>query len=80
MGQKHKPLDLRIPIGKDFKRKRATRLSWIPATFTDEGTIVPVEYHGSAHINGLGPAQALMAVPIGVNEIKKGEIIHVRQI
>ena len=80
MGQNYKPLKLKLPLGKDFKRKKAARMSWIPAVFNDDGTIAPVEYHGSAHINGLGTAQAIMAIPIGVTELKKGDLIDVRQI
>jgi molybdopterin molybdotransferase len=80
MGRKYKPFNFKLPLGRDYRRKKAIRLSWVPAIFTDEGTVVPVEYHGSAHINGLGPADGIMAVPIGVTELKKGEIIDVRQI
>jgi molybdopterin molybdotransferase len=80
MGQKYKAFNFKLPIGKDYRRKKAKRLSWVPAIFTDEGTVVPVEYHGSAHINGLGPAHGIMAVPIGVSELKKGELVDVRQI
>jgi len=80
MGQEYSPLNLKLPIGKNYKRKRAKRLSWIPATFTNEGTIIPVEYHGSAHINGLGKADAILAIPIGKTEIIKGELVDVRQI
>lgn len=80
MGKDDKPLNLRLPIGKDFSRKKAKRMSWIPAVFTDDGYIVPVEYHGSAHIRGLGVAQAIFAVPIGIKELKKGDLVDVRQI
>ena len=80
MGQNYTPLNLKLPLSKDFKRKKAARLSWMPAVFNDDGTILPVEYHGSAHINGLGVAQAIMAIPIGVTELKKGDLVDVRQI
>ncbi|MCF6242924.1 MAG: molybdopterin molybdotransferase MoeA [Bacteroidales bacterium] len=80
MGQDYQPLNLRLPLGKEYKRKKDKRMSWIPAVFTEEGTIVPVEYHGSAHIRGLGQAQAIFAVPIGVKELKKGDLVDVRQI
>jgi molybdopterin molybdotransferase len=80
MGQNYKPLNLKLPLSKNFKRKKAARMSWIPAVFNDDGTIAPVEYHGSAHINGLGLAQAIMAIPIGVTELKKGDLVDVRQI
>ncbi len=80
MGRKFKPYNFKLPLGMDYKRKKARRLSWVPAVFTDEGTVIPVEYHGSAHIHGLGQADGIMAVPIGVAEMKKGEFIDVRQI
>jgi molybdopterin molybdotransferase len=80
MGQNYQPLNLRLPIGKDYSRRKAKRMSWIPAVFTDDGYVVPVEYHGSAHIRGLGQAQAIFAVPIGIKELKKGDFVDVRQI
>jgi len=80
MGQEYKPLNLKLPLGKDYKRRKSARLSWIPAIFTNKGTILPLEYHGSAHINGLGKAEAILAIPIGKTEIKKGELVDVRQI
>ncbi|OQY03534.1 MAG: hypothetical protein B6I20_04795 [Bacteroidetes bacterium 4572_117] len=80
MGQKYKPFNFKLPIGKNFTRRKAVRLSWVPAVFADDGTVIPVEYHGSAHINGLGIADGIMAIPIGVSELKKGELVDVRQI
>ena len=37
-----------------------------------------MEYHGSAHIHAYTQAQGIMEVPVGVSEIKKGELVHVR--
>ena len=80
MGENYKAFNFKLPLGKDFSRRKAARLSWVPAIFTNEGTVVPVEYHGSAHINGLGQADGIMAIPIGITELKKGELVDVRQI
>jgi molybdopterin molybdotransferase len=80
MGANYNPLTIKMPLGKDYTRKRARRLSWIPVNITKNGEIVPIEYHGSAHINGLAPAEGLMPIPIGVKTMKKGEIVNVRQI
>lgn len=69
-----------LPMGTDFFRKKTNRLSWIPVNINEQGLVIPVEYHGSAHINGLSSAHGLIAVPIDVNTIKKGELVYVRQI
>jgi len=40
--------------------------------------VLPIEYHGSAHIFSYTLAQGIMEVPVGVSEIKKGEWVYVR--
>jgi len=67
-------------LAGNFTRRRTRRLAWVPVLINDDETVVPVEYHGSAHINALPGAYGVMKVPIGVGEIKKGEIVDVRQI
>jgi len=67
-------------LGKDYSRKRATRTAWVPVRLNNDETVVPVEYHGSAHINALPEAYGIMRVYAGVNEIKKGTEVDVRQI
>ncbi|MCK4959613.1 MAG: molybdopterin molybdenumtransferase MoeA, partial [Planctomycetes bacterium] len=44
------------------------------------GTIKPVEYHGSAHINALCRADGILGVDVGVAEIEKGQMVRVRLI
>lgn len=63
-----------------YKRKRTRRMAWVPVRLENDGTVAPVEYHGSAHINALPGARGIMKVPVGVSEIKKGEIVDVRPI
>lgn len=70
---------LRMPLANDFKRKKADRLEFIPATISREG-VKPVEYHGSAHIHAICYAHGLISIPPDVFEIKKGEFVDVRQI
>ena len=79
-GHDYHPLKLKIPIGKDFSRKRSDRLSVIPCKILETGEVVPLEYHGSAHINSLTEASGLILIPIGVTKIKMGEIVNVRLI
>ncbi len=63
-----------------YFRKKTDRLKFIPASLTEDFTVSPVEYHGSAHINALVNANCLMMIPMGVSEIKKGEKADARRI
>jgi molybdopterin molybdotransferase len=70
----------RIPLDESLMRKNTERQSWIPIVITDTGTLKPVEYHGSAHINALCIADGLVSIGVGVAEIEKGTIVPVRLI
>jgi molybdopterin molybdotransferase len=47
---------------------------------SDDGMVTPVEYHGSAHISALIPADGIISIPSGQLRVEKGEIVSVRQI
>lgn len=79
-GNKFERQKLLLPMGKEYNRKKSTRLSWLPVQINNEGQVIPLEYHGSAHINALTDAYGLIAVPIGQTTLKKGELVDVRQI
>jgi molybdopterin molybdotransferase len=81
--QKIMGVDLRssiihVPIGESYVRKKDDILSFVPVYLDDKGYALPLEYHGSAHINSYSGANGIMEIPIGIKEIKQGEIIHVR--
>ncbi|HAN79742.1 MAG TPA: molybdopterin molybdenumtransferase MoeA [Bacteroidales bacterium] len=80
MGHAYEPVHLKMPLEVGYSRKKADRMSWIPVSITKLGTILPADYHGSAHINSLASAHGFIAVPIGTKELNKGELIDVRQI
>ncbi len=80
MGHSYQPLVLKLPMGRDFNRKMADRMSLVPVNITSEMEVAPVEFHGSAHINALSLASHLLEVPTGVKTIKKGERVNVRSI
>jgi molybdopterin molybdotransferase len=80
MGKEHDPPKLKLPLSGGFKRKRAGCEKWIPVNITDSTIAIPVFYQGSSHIHALTDAQGLSCIPIGVYEIKPGEIIDVRPI
>jgi molybdopterin molybdotransferase len=71
---------LQLPLATDYSRKRAERLSWVPCTITSSGEVMPVEYHGSAHISALTGAWGVITIPRGQSWIQKGEMVSVRQI
>jgi len=80
MGGIESSIVLKLPLSKDYLRKRDDRLAFLPAIINDAGEAQLIEYHGSAHISGYSAAWGLVAVPLGVKEIKKGEKVNVRQI
>ncbi|MBE9468727.1 MAG: molybdopterin molybdotransferase MoeA [Bacteroidetes bacterium] len=80
MGFDFKPLSIKLPMATDYNRKNTKRKSFIPILITDEGEVMPVEYHGSAHIHSLSEAQGIISISIGCSTLKKGEIVDVRQI
>jgi molybdopterin molybdotransferase len=67
-----------IPLGFDYKRKRKDRKAFVPVVFSKDGVVIPVEYHGSAHIHSYILADGIISVEIGINEIKKGTLVDVR--
>lgn len=71
---------LQIPLAEDYRRKKAGRMSWVPVQFTTEGTVKPLEYHGSAHIYALAGAHAMAAIPAGTTLLRKGDKVDVRQV
>jgi molybdopterin molybdotransferase len=75
-----KPLELKLPMAENFERKSSERMGWIPVQINDKSEVVPVNYHGSAHISALPVAYGLIAVSAGRKTIKKGEIVSVREI
>ncbi len=78
MGYNLKPLEVKLPMHNDYKRKKANRISWIPVVVNSEGEVLPTEYHGSAHIHAICESYGMIALPKGVYEIKKGESVNVR--
>lgn len=80
MGNHYFPELYKLPLDQNFKRKNAIRKAFEPVEITADGTVKPVEYHGSAHINALSYADGLMMVERGVTELNKGDFVDVRPI
>lgn len=77
-GKKDAESSLYLPLEKDYVRKKGDTLFFVPVQFTERGTVLPVDYHGSAHIHAYTRAQGIMEIPRGVLIIKKGETACVR--
>ncbi len=80
MGCEHKYHDVRMPLNESIERRKTQRQVWFPAAITGAGTVKLIEYHGSAHISSLCPADGLICMDVGVSQINKGTIIPVRLI
>ena len=80
MGCNYNPVCLKIPLGVDYTRKKSERELFFPVRITNTGTVIPVEFHGSAHINSLIEADGIVSIPIGQNKINKGTFTDVRPI
>ncbi|MCX6243367.1 MAG: molybdopterin molybdotransferase MoeA [Bacteroidetes bacterium] len=77
MGCSAEPLIIRLPLGASIPKRRSDRKSLIPVRI-ENGVVLPVEYHGSAHINAYTRAQGILAIETGSNGMEKGEIADVR--
>jgi len=80
MGHDYRYPNVQMPLGESLRRKKTIRQRWFPVAITETGTVKPVEYHGSAHINSLSLADGLVSMGVGVAEIEKGTIVSVRLI
>lgn len=79
MGHKYSPFESQGILKDDYRRKKSGRSSYIPVVYKNGEVRVP-EYHGSAHLGALPNANGLLLIEKGVNEIKRGTIVNVRQI
>ncbi|MCE5346444.1 MAG: molybdopterin molybdotransferase MoeA [Bacteroidales bacterium] len=80
MGHQWEPLTIDLPVSETFNRRNADRMAFLPVVITGDGSVSPVEYHGSAHISAMALADGIIAIPVGKKSIEKGEIVNVRQV
>lgn len=80
MGYTWIPLEYELPLGTDFERKSSDRLAFVPVTINMNKEVIPVNFHGSAHLAALTGTEGIIAVKPGIKSLKKGEIVNVRPI
>ncbi|MCY1723379.1 molybdopterin molybdotransferase MoeA [Prolixibacteraceae bacterium Z1-6] len=78
LGANYTPLRIKAKMGFDYFRKKADRFGVVPVIIGNEGDIEAIPFHGSAHINALTFANALLEVPLEETNINKGEMAYVR--
>lgn len=79
MGDSSVPDDILLPMGMDYSRIKSTRKSLIPVKI-EQSEVLPLEYHGSAHINAYTRANGILMMEIGETSLEKGKIVNVRQL
>jgi molybdopterin molybdotransferase len=78
MGHSEPSWYLYCPIDKDFILKKTSDINFVPMVFTTTGNVLPLEYHGSAHIHSYTKAHGILEIPSETSELRKGEIVRVR--
>ena len=74
-GAKAAPRQPRLPLARGYRRRNADRMGFVPGRLTDDATIEPLEYHGSAHLLALSRADGFFAVPLNICELAAGEVV-----
>ena len=78
MGNTREDHFLYLPLDEEYKCKKGEQLVFVPVSLTKQGTVLPLEYHGSAHIHAYVKATGIMEIPKNISIINKGEIVCVR--
>jgi molybdopterin molybdotransferase len=78
MGCHLRTMFLKLPLSADYSRRKADNLLFLPVSIGLDGTVSPIEYHGSAHIHAYTDADGILEIPVGLKKIEKGELVHVR--
>ena len=63
----------KLPLACDVHRWDAQRMGFLPCRLTCDGTIEPVEYHGTAHLSALLNCDGFFIVPKDVKTIPAGQ-------
>jgi molybdopterin molybdotransferase len=77
MGCPWDPPRLTGRLGREVRRRTTERDEFLPVRM-ENGEVIPLSYHGSAHLNALSDAHGLIMVPKGVAAVLRGEAVDVR--
>ena len=79
-GKEIRPFVLKIPLAETVSRKKAEREYFFPVKISEDFNALPIEFHGSAHIQSLTKADGIASIPLGITQLEKGTLVNVRQI
>ncbi len=78
LGAEYQPLRIKAQTTFELQQKKTDRLILKPVVINRDGLVEEVPFNGSAHINALVYANALMEIQPEQTEIRKGELVNVR--
>lgn len=78
LGANYKPFRIKAPLSFDYRQRKADRLILVPVIINTDGLVEAIPFNGSAHINALVYANALMEIQVGETEILTGNLVYVR--
>jgi len=76
-GAAHRPRTAPMVLGETFRRKRAGREAFVPVHLDENHYVLPIEFHGSAHIHSLAHADGLIAFPPDETVLEAGGTVTV---
>jgi molybdopterin molybdotransferase len=77
LGLHYRPRMAAARLAEAVKRRDAERVEFRPVRL-EAGEVHPLSYHGSAHLNALSEADALLRLDSGVQRLEEGSQVHVR--
>jgi molybdopterin molybdotransferase len=80
MGYDWRPAEHMLPVAVHYKRKSADRMGWVPVIINENNEVLPVDFHGSAHLSALSDAYGLFGIEAGKRSVEKGVMVIVREI
>ena len=80
MGHNWRHPEQNLPLGVNYERKSSARLGFIPVKINEKMEVIPVDFHGSAHITALSDSDGIIVLQPGIKFLRKGETVNVRQI
>lgn len=79
VGRKTKEKLVPLKLLQNFYRRDSKREQYYPIKIKKTGAL-PLEFHGSAHMQALTQADGIMQIKRGIKSLKKGTIVRVRSI
>jgi len=77
-GCDYKAIRFQLPLAGTYKRKNSGRHQFVPAQITEQNTVKPIHFNGSAHISALSKADCLLEIPIGVEMLEAHHMVFIR--